>query len=55
MTIEDLRSIIDVMVALAVTEVIAKPVASRVGRSLLRWLDGHVDWVPDWLHSKQDL
>lgn len=49
----DLRIALDVFLTLAVTEVIAKPIAIRMGRALLKWLDEHVQWVPDWLYGKE--
>ena len=53
MTASDVRIMVDVFVTLALTEVIAKPVAIRVGRLMLRWLDERVGWVPDWLHETE--
>ena len=47
----DLRIALDVFLTLAFTEVIAKPVAIRIGRSMLRWADSHVGWVPNWLYK----
>jgi hypothetical protein len=47
----DLRIAVDVFLTLAFTEVIAKPVAIRVGRAVLQWADNHVGWVPNWLYK----
>lgn len=50
----DLRIALDVFVTLAVTEVIAKPIAIRIGKALLKWLDNHLNWIPNWLHTNDD-
>lgn len=50
----DLRIALDVFVTLAVTEVIAKPIATRLGRALLRWLDNRLNWIPNWLHTNDN-
>lgn len=47
----DLHIALDVFVTLAITEVLAKPIAIKAGRAALKWLDTHVDWIPDWLHE----
>jgi hypothetical protein len=46
----DLRIMVDTFVVLMATEVLAKPIAIRIGRAVLRWADRHVEWVPDWLY-----
>ncbi len=51
----DLRIALDVFLTLAFTEVIAKPVAIRIGRAMLKWADGHVGWVPNWLYKGPEL
>jgi hypothetical protein len=47
----DLRIALDVFLTLAFTEVIAKPVAIRIGRLVLQWADEHVEWIPNWLYK----
>jgi hypothetical protein len=47
----DLRIALDVFLVLAFTEVIAKPIAIKLGQAALQWADEHVGWVPDWLYK----
>jgi len=46
----DLRIMADTFMVLMATEVLAKPIAIRVGRAALRWADRRLQWVPDWLY-----
>jgi hypothetical protein len=49
----DLRNILDTLAALALVEVLVKPITIRLGRLLLRKVDGRIHWIPDWLYSRQ--
>lgn len=42
--------VIDIIVGFAIMEAIIKPVTVRITQNILRWLDSHVDWIPDWLY-----
>ena len=42
--------IIDILVGFAIMEAIVKPITVRVMKSLMRWADSHVKWIPDWLY-----
>lgn len=48
----DLHTLLAAFVGVMIAEVIVKPVAIRSGRAILRYLDEHVSWIPDWLHSE---
>lgn len=52
-TMSDLRNILDTLAALALVEVLVKPITIRLGRLLLRRVDDRIHWIPDWLYSRQ--
>jgi hypothetical protein len=49
----DLRVMLDVFLSMMFAEVIAKPVAIRTGRWILRRTDYHLPWIPDWLYKDE--
>lgn len=49
---EHLRPILDTMIGLALMEVIVKPVVVRYSKKLLKLVDNHVKWIPDWLYKR---
>ena len=40
------------MIGLALMEVVVKPVVVRYSKKLLKLVDGHVKWIPDWLYKR---
>ena len=42
--------IVDVLIGFAIMEAIVKPLTVRTVRHAIRWIDSHVDWIPDWLY-----
>ena len=42
--------IIDILVGFAIMEAIIKPITVRAVQHIIRWVDSHVDWIPDWLY-----
>lgn len=51
-TMSDLQNILDTLAALALVEVLVKPITIRLGRALLRQIDGRIHWIPDWLYRQ---
>lgn len=49
----DLRNILDTLAALALVEVLVKPITIRIGRALLRQVDGRIQWIPNWLYNQE--
>jgi hypothetical protein len=47
----DIRIMVDAFVAIMATEVVVKPIAIRLGRGVLSWVDSHIGWLPNWLHG----
>ena len=47
----DLRIVIDLILGLALMEAIVKPVSVRLTQELLKYVDEHVLWIPDWLYK----
>ena len=43
--------IVDVLIGFAIMEAIVKPIVVRDVRLVMRWVDSHVDWIPDWLYN----
>ena len=46
-----LQNFIDTVLAIAFVEALLKPITVRLSRRLIRFLDNHVNWIPDWLHT----
>lgn len=46
-----LSNVLDTVAAIAVMEVFVKPLTIRLVKKALRWADGHVDVIPDWLYK----
>jgi len=46
----DLRTIVDTLAALAVMEAIVKPIVVRLTKKALKWADKHIHVIPDFLH-----
>ena len=42
--------IIDILIGFAIMEAIVKPLTVRAVKYTMRWVDSHVDWIPDWLY-----
>jgi hypothetical protein len=42
--------IVDVLVGFAIMEAIVKPLVVRASKKAMRWMDSHVEWIPDWLY-----
>lgn len=49
----NLQAIIDTLVALALMEAIVKPITVRLTKKALKWADGHVDVIPNWLYDSR--
>ena len=50
-----IQNFTDTVLAIAFVEAILKPITIRATKRLIGWVDGHVDVIPDWLHtSKQE-
>lgn len=47
----DLHVIIDLIVGLALMEAIVKPITVNLTQKLIRYIDTHVLWIPDWLYK----
>ena len=48
----DLHLIFNMVIGMAITEAVLKPVIVRYMRKLLKWLDrAPLGWIPDWLHT----
>jgi hypothetical protein len=50
----DLRVMGDMFVTLMFVEVIIKPIAIKIGRTKLKWLDDIIKVIPDWLYSNNN-
>ena len=48
---DDLRGVLDALLAITISEALAKPIARRFGRWILAHADRHWHWIPDWLHT----
>ena len=46
-----LQTFTDVVLALAFTEVILKPIVVRLTKHYISLIDKKVGFIPDWLHS----
>lgn len=46
----DLRTIVDTLIALAVMEAIVKPIVVRLTKKALEWADKYIHFIPDFLH-----
>lgn len=42
--------VIDILVGFAIMEAIIKPLVVRASKHAMRWVDSHVEWIPDWLY-----
>ena len=42
--------VVDMLIGFALIEAIVKPLAVRATQYVLRYLDSHVNWIPDWLY-----
>lgn len=49
----DLHIIFDMIIGLAFTEVILKPIVVRMTKSILRHADRYVKLIPDWLYKRE--
>jgi hypothetical protein len=48
----DYHLIINMIVGMAITEAVLKPIVVRYTRKFLKWLDrAPLEWIPDWLHT----
>jgi hypothetical protein len=48
----DYHLIINMIVGMAITEAVLKPIVVRYTRKMLKWLDrAPLNWIPDWLHT----
>lgn len=48
----DYHLILNMVVGMAITEAVLKPIVVRYTRKMLKWLDrAPLDWIPDWLHT----
>ena len=48
----DYHLILNMVVGMAITEAVLKPIVVRYTRNFLRWLDrAPLNWIPDWLHT----
>ena len=46
-----MTTFINTVLAIAFMEVILKPITVRVTKRVLKWIDNHVDFIPDWLYT----
>ena len=46
-----LQNFIDTVLAIIAVEAILKPITVRFTKRVLRFLDNHFSWIPDWLHT----
>lgn len=51
----DLHIIFDMVIGLAFTEAILKPIIVRMTRSILRHADRYVKLISDWLYKRETL
>lgn len=42
--------VVDVLVGFAIMEAIIKPLVVRATKYFMRWVDSHVEWIPNWLY-----
>lgn len=49
---DDFRISLDVLVGLMLAETLYKPIATRIGRWLLKQADTRWPWIPDWLFEE---
>ena len=45
------QTVTDTLLAIALMEVLVKPLTIRLTKKALEWADGHVDLIPDWLYK----
>ena len=45
------QTVFDTLLAVALMEVLVKPVTIRLTKKALEWADKHVDVIPDWLYK----
>ena len=46
--------IVDMLISFTLIEAIVKPIAKKLTQSAVKWIDSHVDWIPDWLHTSEE-
>lgn len=51
---DDVRTVCDMLLALLITEAIARPIARQIGKTAFRRLDKRLPWIPNWLHTPED-
>ena len=44
---------LDTVLAIALMEVVVKPITVRLTKKALKWADGHVDVIPNWLYDSR--
>lgn len=49
----DFHIIFDMIIGLAFTETILKPIVVRMTRSTLRHADRYIKLIPDWLYKRE--
>ena len=44
---------LDTVLAIALMEVVVKPITVRLTKKALQWADEHVDVIPNWLYDSR--